>query len=324
MKKIVFIVSILIFIFFYNLGFKNLKNDNLNQVIYLNEQSNKNTEIDIFNFEKLKIGDSKKEVISLIGEPKRIDKSEYNFDWYVYNQYRENFVMVGIKNDTVVGLYSNSINNCEIENISINNNKKLVNTQYDILEYKKKGNTRYMIDSNNQYDIVKKDGKYITFFYDIYDNYRICSYQIISQESEMKLNGIYPTESKELIDSFELQVIDLANSVRYKNNLNELKYSENATKSSKKHSKDMADNNFFEHTNKKNENPFDRMKKENIVYVRAGENIAAGQTSAIYAHEAWMNSEGHRKNILGDYNNIGVGVVFGGYYKIYYTQNFYR
>jgi uncharacterized protein YkwD len=36
-----------------------------------------------------------------------------------------------------------------------------------------------------------------------------------------------------------------------------------------------------------------------------------------------MNSSGHRKNILGDYNNIGVGVSFGGDYKIYYTQNFY-
>ncbi|EQE79386.1 cysteine-rich secretory family protein [Clostridioides difficile CD51] len=37
-----------------------------------------------------------------------------------------------------------------------------------------------------------------------------------------------------------------------------------------------------------------------------------------------MNSEGHRKNILGNYNNIGVGVIFGGSYKTYYTQNFYK
>ncbi len=41
------------------------------------------------------------------------------------------------------------------------------------------------------------------------------------------------------------------------------------------------------------------MKREGIVYTSAGENIAAGQINAIYAHEAWMNSEGHRKNILG-------------------------
>ncbi|MGL4912777.1 MAG: CAP-associated domain-containing protein [Romboutsia sp.] len=326
MKKIIFIGLILIAILFYNLDFKDKisQNNNLDEVTSFNERLNYDTEVNIYNFEKIKIDNSKEEVISLIGEPKRIDKSEYDFDWYVYNQYEENFVMVGIKNDRVVGLYSNSINNCEIENISINDSKDLIMTQYEILEYKKKGNTRYMINSNNQYDIVKKDGKYITFFYDIYEDYRICSYQIISEESEIKLDGIYPLESDELANSFELQVIDLTNSERYQRNLNGLKYSENATISSRKHSKDMGDNNFFEHTNKKNESPFDRMKKENIIYIGAGENIAAGQTSAIYAHEAWMNSEGHRKNILGDYNNIGVGVVFGGYYKIYYTQNFYR
>lgn len=85
----------------------------------------------------------------------------------------------------------------------------------------------------------------------------------------------------------------------------------------------MRDKNYFDHINKKNETPFDRMKKQNIIYSLAGENIAAGQISAIYAHEAWMNSLGHRKNILGDYENLGVGVSFGGHYNIYYTQNFY-
>ncbi|MDU2198224.1 MAG: CAP domain-containing protein, partial [Peptostreptococcaceae bacterium] len=71
------------------------------------------------------------------------------------------------------------------------------------------------------------------------------------------------------------------------------------------------------------ETPFDRMKKEGITYISAGENIASGQFSAIYAHEALMNSKGHRKNILGNYKYIGVGVDFGGTYKIYYTENFY-
>ena len=42
-----------------------------------------------------------------------------------------------------------------------------------------------------------------------------------------------------------------------------------------------------------------------------------------FMHIISMNSLGHRKNILGDYKYIGVGVMFGGYYNIYYTQNFY-
>ncbi|MCR8745004.1 CAP domain-containing protein [Romboutsia lituseburensis] len=324
MRKIVLIGFIFIAVLFYNIG--------LNSKTY-NKEESKNIEIfnskeqvekNIKNFESIKIGDSKKNVLELIGEPGRIDKSEYDFFWYVYNQYKENFAMVGIKNDSVVALYSNSLNTSEIKNIKINDNKDAVNSEFESLEFKRKGNTRYMINSENQYDIVKFDNKYITFFYDVYENNRVCSYQVIDENTEMSLEGIYPKESEEIKKSFELQIIDLTNSVRYKKNLNGLKYSESATNSSVKHSTDMACSNFFDHKNKREESPFDRMKKEGISYVAAGENIAAGQTSAIYAHEAWMNSEGHRKNILGDYNNIGVGVAFGGHYKIYYTQNFYK
>ena len=65
------------------------------------------------------------------------------------------------------------------------------------------------------------------------------------------------------------------------------------------------------------------MKKENIKYNTAGENIAAGQTNSIFVHNALMNSYGHRKNILVNYKYIGVGVVFGGKYKTYYTENFF-
>ncbi|HSQ89059.1 CAP-associated domain-containing protein [Romboutsia sp.] len=329
MKKIVVIGIILVGILFYNLNLKEdiFKNKISTKTKELNENIvyDKNEEsIDIKNFEQISIGDKKEKVLSLIGTPSRIDESEYEFKWYVYNQYKENFVMVGIENDEVVGLYSNSIDSCEIDNISINGNRRVVLENYDPLEYKKKGNTRYIINSNNQYDIVKKDNKYITFFYDIYENDRLCSYQIISNSAELSLNSIYPNPSQELKKSFELQVIDLANSVRYQRNLNALKYSKKATISATKHSQDMMEKKYFDHINKENKSPFDRMKKEGIVYIRAGENIAAGQASAIYAHEAWMNSEGHRKNILGDYNNIGVGVVFGGHYNIYYTQNFYR
>lgn len=324
MKKVVLIGFILIVVLFYNIGLnsKTYNKEKYKEVNVFN--SKQETLKDIKNFEKIEIGDSKNDVLNLIGEPARIDKSEYDFNWYVYNQYKKDFAMVGIKNNSVVGLYSNSLNTSEIKNIKINDNKNLVNSEFEPLEFKRKGNTRYIINSQNQYDIVKFDDKYITFFYDIYENNRVCSYQIIDENSEMSLKGIYPEESEELKKSFELQTIDLVNSVRYKNNLNDLKYSENATESSRKHSTDMACSNFFDHKNKTGESPFDRMKKEGISYVTAGENIAAGQTSAIYAHEAWMNSEGHRKNILGDYNNIGVGVAFGGYYKIYYTQNFYK
>lgn len=332
LKKLIALLLVVLIFFFYNNEFKNnienfkkgsSKEEILSETMS-NEKSNVPTTTNIKNFKNIKLGDSLDNVVLKIGEPGRIDSSEYDFNWYVYNQYGANFAMVGIKENVVVALYSNSINSCESENINLDQNRDYVRENYSTIEYKKKGNTKYMIDSQDQFDIIKSNKKYITIFYDIYEDNRICSYQIIDDKSENSLEGIYASESKQLKESFELQIRDLTNSVRMQRELNMLKYSENATESSRKHSQDMLEKDFFDHVNKNNESPFDRMKKEGVVYKAAAENIAAGQTSAIYAHEAWMNSEGHRKNILGNYNYIGVGVKFGGYYKIYYTQNFYH
>ncbi|SCG96881.1 CAP-associated domain-containing protein [Romboutsia sp. 1001713B170207_170306_H8] len=279
--------------------------------------------IEIDNFQYIKIGDSKDDVISKIGEPSRIDTSEYDFKWYVYNQNIKKFAMVGIEDGFVVALYSNSINSCETEGINLNDSKASVNNKYDSMEYRRKGNTRYIIQSNGEYDIIKENKKYITIFYDVIENSKVCSYQIINQKSEDNMKEIYSRGSEELQKSFELETIDLINSTRAKFNFNSLEYSDTATKSARKHSKDMLENNYFDHINKQDETPFDRMENEGVKYMSAGENIASGQFNAIYAHEALMNSKGHRKNILGEYKYIGVGIGFGGTYKIYYTENFF-
>lgn len=326
MKKTVVILLCGVLILFYNMKINEKKIDNKSQqniTTSIENQSTKKNSTSIENFKNIKLGMNKSELLNQLGEPSRIDVSEYTFKWYVYNQYKCNFAMVGIKNDTVVALYSNSINSCEMENVLLSGNRNEVRERFNPLEYKEKGNTRYLINSQGQYDVIKINEKYITIFYDIYQNNTICSYQIIDETIEDNSTKIYANESEGLKRSFELEIIDLTNSVREKNELNRLKYSEKASKSARKHSVDMEAKNFFDHKNKNNKTPFDRMKDENIIYKGAGENIAAGQTNAIFAHEAWMNSKGHRKNILGDYMYIGVGVAFGGHYTIYYTQNFY-
>ncbi|CEO32885.1 CAP domain-containing protein [Paraclostridium sordellii] len=294
-----------------------------------NENSNEYTETiildteNIKSYEDIKIGDDKESVISKIGPPDRKDLSEYGFTWYVYNRFKNNFIMVGIENEKVVGLYSNSLNSCETKGIKIGDKLGDVREKYKPIEYKKKGNIKFVVESKNQFDILLEDDKYITLFYDIHNNSKVRSYQIIDKNIENKTSDIYPVFNEQLKYSFEMQTIDLINSERDKNDLDRLTFSEKAKISSEKHSEDMKENNYFDHLNKENETPFDRMKKEDIIYSIAGENIAAGQINSVYAHEALMNSLGHRKNILGDYENVGVGVSFGGHYKIYYTQNFY-
>lgn len=65
------------------------------------------------------------------------------------------------------------------------------------------------------------------------------------------------------------------------------------------------------------------MKAAGITYSSAGENIAAGQSSPQNVMDSWMNSPGHRKNILNpDFEYIGVGLARGGSYGIYWAQEF--
>lgn len=124
-------------------------------------------------------------------------------------------------------------------------------------------------------------------------------------------------------DEFELKVLELVNIERAKQGLSALTWDSSLAAVAEAHSLDMAQNNFFSHTNLKGQSPFDRMKAFGISYSYAAENIAAGQKTPESVMESWMNSEGHRKNILNkNVTKLGVGYVKGGSYGTYWTQNF--
>ncbi len=92
------------------------------------------------------------------------------------------------------------------------------------------------------------------------------------------------------------------------------------------HSRDMADNNYFDHTSLDGRKMSKRMSDQGIRWSSCAENIAAGNRLGFDTYDQWINSSGHRKNILGDYHYLGVGCAYnsGSRYKLYYTQNFYR
>lgn len=85
----------------------------------------------------------------------------------------------------------------------------------------------------------------------------------------------------------------------------------------------MAKRDYFDHTNPDGKSPFDRMSAAGYQYRSAAENIAAGYRDAEAVVQGWMNSEGHRKNIMNcGLTEIGVGYATGGKYGTYWTQNF--
>ncbi|WP_417900288.1 CAP domain-containing protein [Bacillus haimaensis] len=139
-------------------------------------------------------------------------------------------------------------------------------------------------------------------------------------QPEAKQNQAPAAETTEGISETEQKVIELTNAERRKNGLSDLKADSALSNVAREKSKDMKAKNYFSHTSPTYGSPFDMMRDFGITYNTAGENIAMGQRSPEEVVQAWMNSEGHRKNILnGNFTHIGVGYVEDGNY---WTQMF--
>ena len=124
------------------------------------------------------------------------------------------------------------------------------------------------------------------------------------------------------VQNYEKEVIRLVNEIRAENGLNALAEDWELSRVARYKSQDMKDNNYFSHTSPIYGSPFEMMKNFGITYRSAAENIAKGQSTPQAVVNAWMNSSGHRANILNSsYNRIGVGYVADGKY---WTQMFIR
>ncbi|AUZ26183.1 hypothetical protein BHT94_02750 [Bacillus licheniformis] len=121
------------------------------------------------------------------------------------------------------------------------------------------------------------------------------------------------TSAPSSVSAYEKKVVELTNAERQKQGLKPLQIDETLSKSARAKSQDMKDKNYFDHQSPTYGSPFDMMKSFGISYKTAGENIAKGQKTPEEVVKAWMNSEGHRKNILNpNFTHIGVGYVESG------------
>ncbi|MFI2855695.1 CAP domain-containing protein [Paenibacillus sp. JSM ZJ436] len=118
--------------------------------------------------------------------------------------------------------------------------------------------------------------------------------------------------------AMEAKVVELVNQERTKAGLKSLTVHQELAAMALDKAKDMSSNNYFAHTSPTYGSPYDMMKAYGISYRYAGENIAKGQRTPEEVMKAWMNSEGHRKNILSpNFTMIGVG-----YYNGHWVQEF--
>lgn len=124
------------------------------------------------------------------------------------------------------------------------------------------------------------------------------------------------------MNSDEKEVFDLINKQRTNNGLAALKNDSEVQRVARIKVQDMVDNNYFSHTSPTYGSPFDMLKSFKISYKTVGENIA-GNSSNSSAVTAWMNSSGHKANILNsNFNYTGIGVVSSPKYGKMYVQLF--
>ncbi len=161
--------------------------------------------------------------------------------------------------------------------------------------------------------------------------YQVGLSEIIAANPQFKNpNLIYPNQKVYIPDlsaqkGVESEVLRLTNIERAKVGAPALKMDWELQRVARIKSEDMRDRKYFSHQSPTYGSPFDMMKAFRISYRSAAENIAAGQTSAQAVVNSWMNSPGHKQNMLNPaYTHLGAGYARGGSYGHYWTQMFIK
>ena len=157
--------------------------------------------------------------------------------------------------------------------------------------------------------------------------YQMGTSEIIQANSQVAdPDLIYPGQILQIpqlestVSSYESEVIRLVNEIRQQNGLRPLAANWELSRVARYKSQDMRDNGYFSHNSPTYGTPFQMLSAFGLSYRTAGENIAKGYASPQAVVNGWMNSSGHRANILNaSYTQIGVGYVSGGNY---WTQLF--
>lgn len=271
----------------------------------------------------LAIGDTETDLImGKWGQPARKDQSEFGYQWYVYNQDYSKYFQAGVRDGRIVALYTSSDNWNTTRGIKPGSTLSQVQDSYK--------HTNALSARPGEEAAYELTGIRVTYYIDQTDNQRIQG--ILLQDLSVLADSTGPATgisgdglryNDDVRGGIERQVFDLTNAVRVKQGKQPFVWDEAAAASAREHSQDMAANGYFDHVSPQGKSPSDRMKDKGIRFRYAAENISAGHTNAFEAVNGWLNSPGHRENILGDAQRLGVGVAFGGSLKFYYTQNFY-
>ena len=191
-------------------------------------------------------------------------------------------------------------------------------TQYKVIGTVKKNEYIRVFAGVGEWYIVQIEGDYVgavskKYVKAIYPN---------SGGGSTGSTGSGQTTVSSNMNADEKELFDLINKQRTNNGLQALKEDQEVQRVARIKAQDMVNNNYFSHNSPTYGSPFDMLNSFKISYKTAGENIA-GNSSNSAAVTAWMNSSGHKANILNSsFNYTGIGVVTGSKYGKIYVQMF--
>ncbi|TCZ76600.1 copper amine oxidase [Paenibacillus albiflavus] len=269
-------------------------------------------------FQGITIGDTEESVIAKRGTPDRKDITNDGYTWYIYNHKYEEYAQIGIADGTVVALYSNANGWASADGIAIGTSQDQMKTVLGQQSAAKAQSTK------GEYTY---QGNRLIIYYDTLDSNRVNGIMLIAGNWKNRSTNT-DAAGQAIIQGYERQLLDLTNVFRLQNGISTLQWNETAATAARKHSTDMMANHFFDHVNPQGQSVKERLAAVGLVnYSWYGENISAGYSNAIEAYAGWVNSSGHRKNMLNShFETLGVGAALGDShsdYDIYYTQNFY-
>ena len=261
-----------------------------------------------FSFSGIRFGSSEKKMIEYFGQPDRKDTFSSGVVRYLYAMDSKDFFMADVKDGVVCAIYSNSGGW----------------TNKDLPYGTERSQAEQVLKEKYSVDISKADQNEVGIgnvylMFDQIDGNRLTA---VCAGTPLMMDDMDPAQDYPVL---EQEMLDILNAERRCRGLAPLAADKTVAACAKAHSADMGERNYFDHSNPDGEDIGDRMKKQEIPFVMAGENIAAGYMNIIFAHSQLLNSPEHRENLLGDFQYAGIGIAENAdsKYRYYYTQNFY-
>jgi uncharacterized protein YkwD len=249
----------------------------------------------------ININDTLDTVRSQLGFPDRMDPSNGDFVWHVYNSNLNRFIMVGIRNNRVVALYTNS--------------RGFMSGYGDYGQLS--GGSGYGGWARVLHPVV-------TLYRDSFRNGMVYAVLIVTATANIRM-----TYDDNYCRATEMQVLDVTNAFRANFGLPPLVWCPLAAGTAREHSVDMANHNYFAHEGRDGLQSWDRFAANGGTYRALGENLAGSthHPTAMNFFDQWINSQtGHRTPILSvDYERLGVGMAINAdaRYVHYIGQIFY-